>query len=105
MTYAVIQLAGKQYKVSPGETITVNKLDYPEGEKFSITDVLLTSTDKGITVGTPLVPKVTVTAQVQSQQKGEKIRVATYKSKSRSRKVQGHRQLESVVSIIDIQVK
>ncbi len=99
MSYAVIQLAGKQYKVAPGDSIVVNKLPYEAGEAFSISDVLLVSTDAGTQVGTPLVAGATVTAKVESQGKGEKIRVATFRSKSRTRKVRGHRQLESVVSI------
>jgi large subunit ribosomal protein L21 len=105
MSYAVIQLAGKQYKVSPEETIVVNKLPYAEGETFTISDVVLVSTDAGVTIGTPLVAGATVTATLVAQGKGEKIRVATYKSKSRTRKVNGHRQLESTVSITAIKVK
>jgi large subunit ribosomal protein L21 len=105
MSYAVIQLAGKQYKVTPGEILTVNKLPYEAGEKITISDVLLASTDAGLHIGAPLVAGATVTAVLESQGKGEKIRVATYRSKSRTRKVNGHRQLESKVSITAITVK
>jgi large subunit ribosomal protein L21 len=102
MSYAVIQLAGKQFKVAAGDSITVNKLPYEAGETFTVSDVLLVSSDSGTQVGTPLVAGATVTAKIESQGKGEKLRVATYKSKSRTRKVIGHRQLESVVSITAI---
>ena len=92
MTYAIIQLQGKQYKVSEGDKLIVDQLDAEVGKKFEVTDVLLTSTDKGVSVGSPLVSGATVTFDVSEHMKGEKIRVATYKSKSRSRKVHGHRQ-------------
>lgn len=102
MTYAIIQLAGKQYKVSPGDTITVSDVPQKTGEEIKITDVLLVADDKKTNVGTPLVKDAVVTAKVQTHQRGEKIRVATYKSKSRYRRVKGHRQEESVLEITNI---
>lgn len=101
-TYAVIQLAGKQYKVSEGETITVNKLETEAGKSLTVSDVLLVAGDKKATVGTPLVKGASVTLEVVAQQKGEKIRVATYKAKSRVRKVRGHRQHETVLKVTKI---
>jgi large subunit ribosomal protein L21 len=102
MTYAIIQLAGKQYKVSPGDTIIVSDVPNQEGEEFNITDVLLVADDKKTNIGTPLVKDAVVTAKVQKHQRGEKIRVATYRSKSRYRRVKGHRQEESVIEVLDI---
>lgn len=107
-TYAVIQLAGKQYKVSEGDTLTVNKLDTEAGQTLTVSDVLLVADDtqkgtgKKASVGTPLVKGASVTLEVVRQQKGEKIRVATYKAKSRVRKVRGHRQHETVLKVTKI---
>lgn len=101
-TYAVIQLAGKQYQVSEGEILTVNKLETEEGKTLTISDVLLVASDKKVSVGTPLVKGASVTLEVVSQQKGDKIRVATYKAKARVRKVRGHRQHETVLKVTKI---
>lgn len=102
MSYAVIQIAGKQYKVSEGETIVVNKLDVNQGETITITDVLLVGNDKDVTIGTPIVAKAEVKAEVIAQGKGAKIRVFKYKSKSRYRRTIGHRQQESTLKIVKI---
>jgi large subunit ribosomal protein L21 len=101
-TYAIIQLAGKQYKVEEGETLTVNKLDEAPDKEFTITDVLLIGSDKARVVGTPLVEKASVTLKVVSNQKGDKIRVGKYRNKSRYRVVRGHRQSESTVAVVKI---
>lgn len=102
MSYAVIQIAGKQYKVTEGETIVVNKIDANQGETITITDVLLVGDDKDVTIGTPIVAKAEVKAEVIAQGKGAKIRVFKYKSKSRYRRTTGHRQQESTLKIVKI---
>lgn len=104
MAYAIIQINGKQYKVSPKEEITVDRVPYEQGEKVTHTDVLLVSNGDSITVGTPSVKNASVTFTVKTHERGEKIRVAKYKSKSRYRRVKGHRQELSVLSIEDIKV-
>ena len=97
--YAVIQLQGKQYQVVEGETLVVDLLDHEEGKKFDITDVLLVADECKITVGQPTVPKAKVTMNVVSHGRSKKLRVAQYKSKSRYRKVYGHRQHQSTVEV------
>ncbi len=101
-TFAVIQLAGKQYKVQVGETLTVNQLSQTEGTEFTVSDVLFVGTDKSLEVGTPLVSKASVALKVVSHQKGDKIRVGKFRNKSRYRKVLGHRQHESTVEVLRI---
>lgn len=97
--YAVIQLQGKQHQVSEGETIVVDSVPQEEGKKFDVTDVLLVVDGDKISVGQPTVEKAKVTLSVVAQGKGDKIRVAKYKSKSRYRKVKGHRQLLSTLKV------
>ena len=92
MSYAVIQLQGKQYKVQAGDELVVNKLDLEVGKTLEISDVLLMVDGKKVKLGQPFVKDAKVKLEVLEHGKGEKIRVAKYKAKSRYRKVKGHRQ-------------
>lgn len=99
--YAVIQLQGKQYQVSEGDEFIVDRLK-SEDKKIEITEVLLLVDGEKRKIGTPLVKGAKVLCELVADQKGEKIRVAKYKSKSRYRKVIGHRQLQTVVKVLSI---
>jgi len=90
--YAIIQLVGKQHLVSENDQIKVDNLNLEEGKSFTTQDVLLVVDGEKKLIGTPLVAGASVTLKVLSNQKDKKIRVATYKAKSRERKVRGHRQ-------------
>jgi large subunit ribosomal protein L21 len=102
MKYAIIQLQGKQFQVSEGDQITVDRLDKVEGDKFTVSDVLLVVDGDKRKIGQPIVKAAKVECELISNDKGKKIRVAKYKAKSRYRKVQGHRQLQSLVKILQI---
>ncbi len=102
MKYAIIQLAGKQLKVAEGEQITVTRLENAEGEELKIADVLLTADGDKVTVGTPLVESAVVTLKVVSHDKGDKIRVAKYRAKSRYRRVKGFRPSETTLEVVKI---
>jgi large subunit ribosomal protein L21 len=102
MQYAVIQLAGKQYKVTKGDTLTVNSLNLEDGKEFTVEDVLLAVDGDKIQVGAPLVSGAKVKLKAIITKKGDKLRVAKYKAKSRYRKVRGHRQLETTVEVVSI---
>ncbi len=97
--YAVIALAGKQFRIEEGDKITVDRLDAEEGEKIKITEVLLISDKKNLKIGSPVLENAAVTLTVVSNQKAKKIRVATYKAKSKYRRVKGHRQLTTTVQV------
>jgi large subunit ribosomal protein L21 len=88
-TKAIIRTGGKQYIATPGAVLTVETLPEQPGETVSFSDVVLAFTENGEAV-TP--KEVTVTAEVVSVGRGTKIRVATYQSKKRHRRVIGHRQ-------------
>ena len=89
--YAVISWGNQQYQVSPDEEIDVLGLgDKKEGEKVSFDKVLLAK-NKEIKIGQPLVAKASVEAEILKHFRGEKIRVATYRAKSRYRRVKGFR--------------
>jgi large subunit ribosomal protein L21 len=103
MSYAVIQIVGKQFKVSEGDTITTDRIaDKAVGDKIKVSDVLLLADEKSSTVGTPTVPGAEVTLEVVEHAKGDKIRVFKYKAKSKYRKTQGHRQLQSYLKVVKI---
>jgi large subunit ribosomal protein L21 len=90
--YAIIETGGKQYRVSPGQTIDVERLDVAEGDTVELDRVLLIAEGNRVTVGTPIVDGAKVVATSQGEGKGEKIIVLKYKPKVRYRKKTGHRQ-------------
>ena len=102
--FAVIATGGKQYTVSAGDKIKVEKLDVAEGKKVKF-DVLLVSDDNGVTVGDPVVKNAVCEAKVLATGKGDKIVVFKYKPKKNERKKQGHRQPFTEVEILSIKVK
>jgi len=103
MKYAVIQTGGKQYKVQEGDIVDLERLPTESGS-VSFDKVLLYSDGGKILVGTPFVDGVLVSGVVDSHTRGEKIRVAKYKAKVRYRRVAGHRQSLTRVTIDAINV-
>lgn len=99
MSYAIIQLQGKQHRVAVGDQLIVDRLDQENGATVVITDVLLINVNDNVTVGTPLVNGASVELKVIEPTQGEKIRVYKYKSKSRYRKTRGHRQAQTLVTV------
>jgi large subunit ribosomal protein L21 len=96
--FAVIKSGGRQYKVSVGQRLEVNRLPYEDGKQIEIGDVLLISDADRSFVGAPLVEDAKVLATVEGQARGEKLIVFKYKSKKRYR----HRQELTVLTIDDI---
>ncbi len=103
--YAVIEACGKQYKVSEGDVVFVEKLDVNEGDKVTFDKVLLLSDDEKVKVGTPTVKNAKVEALVLEHGKAKKIRVYKYKAKKNERKTQGHRQPFTKIKIEKISSK
>jgi large subunit ribosomal protein L21 len=97
--YAIIETGGKQYKVIPGQTIDVERLNVAEGNTVELDRVLLISDNDKVTVGTPTVDGAKVIATSQGEGKGKKIIVLKYKPKVRYRKKTGHRQLYTRLTI------
>lgn len=90
--YAVIVTGGKQYKVSEGDAIFVEKLNVAEGETVTFDNVLAVSDGEALTVGEPTVAGASVTAKVVKQGKAKKIYVFKMKRKKNERSKKGHRQ-------------
>lgn len=90
--YAIIATGGKQYKVSEGDVIRVEKLNVEEGAEVTFDQVLMVSKDGETQVGSPVVENVTVKGTVKGNGKGKKVTVFKYKPKKHYSKKQGHRQ-------------
>lgn len=103
--YAVIKSGGKQYKVAEGDTIRVEKLEAKEGVKINIKDVLMVADGENVTIGTPLVEGATVSAEVKSQGRGEKIKIIKFKRRKQYRRQAGHRQAYTELAITGIKTK
>lgn len=102
MKFAVVETGGKQYRVSAGHKIKVEKLNEEEGGSFVFDKVLLVSDDGKTTVGTPYVDGAKVNAKVISQGREKKKLVFKFHSKTRYRKKKGHRQPFTEVEIISV---
>jgi large subunit ribosomal protein L21 len=102
MAFAVIQTGGKQYKVSEGDVISVEKLPEEEGKTVTFSDVLLADDGKSTKVGTPLVVGISVSGKVLEQGRDKKISVIKFKSKSRYFRNKGHRQPFTKIEITKI---
>src|SRR5579884_1173479 len=100
--FAVIKSGGRQYKVSVGQRIEVNRLPVEEGEQVRFEEVLLISDADNTMVGTPLLENAMVLATAERQGRGPKLIVFKYKSKKRYRHKRGHRQELTFLTIDDI---
>lgn len=103
--YAVIRTGSKQYRVSPGDVITIEKLDLPEGKKCQFDDVVLYHDGDNVVVGPRELAKVRVSGKVVGQGKSDKVVVFKYGPKKGFRRKKGHRQQLTRVEIEDIIVK
>jgi large subunit ribosomal protein L21 len=90
--YAIVEIAGLQYKVSQKQRVFVNRLEATEGSSVEFDKVLLIDNDGKITVGTPVIDGARVAAKVISHLKGDKVIVFKKKRRKGYRKLNGHRQ-------------
>ena len=102
---AVIKTGGKQYLVEPGDIIKIEKLPWQKSGEYTFDKVLLTSTDKTIKIGTPLVKGAKVEASILKRGLNKKITGVKMKPKKRYRRYFGHRQPYTQVKITGIKTK
>ena len=100
--YAIVRAAGKQFRVAQDDVIAVDRLGAAEGDEVVLDQVLLISSDKGVTIGAPYVAGAKVVAYVVRHYRGRKIRGFTYKPKKDLRRHFGHRQDLTSLQIKDI---
>jgi len=97
--YAVVEVSGRQYRVSPGDEIYVEKLDTDAGSQVKL-PALLVCDAEGIVVGKPYVAGREIAAEVVKNEKGDKLTVFKYKPKKRYRRKTGHRQTYTKLKIV-----
>ena len=100
--YAVFKTGGKQYRVSEGETLKIEKLEVEPGKKVTFNEVLMIADGENVQVGSPLLGKASVEAKVISQGKGKKVNILKFRRRKNSMKQQGHRQLFTEIQIAKI---
>ncbi|MBK6610337.1 MAG: 50S ribosomal protein L21 [Sphingobacteriales bacterium] len=97
--YAIVEIAGQQFKVENGQEIYVHRLPNDEGTSVSFDRVLLVAGDAGVRVGSPTVSGASVAATVLNHAKGDKVLVFKKKRRKGYQKMNGHRQLFSKIRI------
>ena len=104
MEFAVIKTGGKQYKVSEGDTVSIEKIkgEYAKGDKLTFDEVLLVDNGKDTTIGTPFIAGAKVAGEIVEIGRARKLLVMKYKQKSRYLKRNGHRQPFFKVKITSI---
>jgi large subunit ribosomal protein L21 len=100
--YAVVETGGKQYKVSAGETVEVEKLPFEVGERVELDRVLLVADGDEVRVGQPTVEGAKVLATVVGHGKDKKVIIFKYMPKERYRRKKGHRQFHTQLKIEQI---
>ena len=101
--YAVVKAGGKQYKVSAGDVLRIEKLDVEVGERITLGDVLLVSDGANVQVDSSNLAKAKVTARVTAHGRGRKIVVFKYKRRKGYHRKQGHRQHYTELAIENIE--
>ena len=96
--YAIVEVGGRQYRVSPGEKFLVERLAHAAGSSVEL-PVMLLSDETGVAVGKPYVEGKTLTANVLGEMKGEKLIAFKYTPKKRYRRKTGHRQTYTILQI------
>ena len=102
--YAIVEIAGQQFKVQKDQKIFVHRLDAEEGKKISFDKVLLVDNDGKVTLGAPAIEGATVSAKVEEHVKGDKVIVFRKKRRKGYKKKNGHRQSFTAITISDIKV-
>ncbi len=100
--YAIIRTGGKQYRVSEGDRIAIERLEADEGAEVTFGDVLLLDDGESVAVGAPTVEGAAVAARIEEHFRDRKVTIYKYKNKTRRRVLHGHRQQLTRVTITSI---
>ncbi len=102
--YAVIQTGGKQYRVSEGDTVKVEKLTAEAGTSIDFSQVLMVADGDNVKVGKPYLDGSTVTATIESHGRAKKVKIVKFRRRKHYLKRQGHRQWYTALKITGIRV-
>ncbi len=100
--YAVVSTGGKQYKLTQGEVLRVEKLDAEEGASVELDKVLMIADGDKVNIGTPLVKGGKVTVVVKSHGRGKKVTIMKFRRRKHSQKCTGHRQAYTEIEVTGI---
>ncbi|MDH5258240.1 MAG: 50S ribosomal protein L21 [Gammaproteobacteria bacterium] len=100
--YAVIKTGGKQYRVTEGQTLKVEKLDAEKGSSIDLSEVLMVADGENIKIGAPLVAGGKVSATIEDHGRGDKVRIIKFNRRKHFRKQMGHRQSYTEIKITGI---
>lgn len=100
--YAVIITGGKQYRVSQGDKVRVEKLDAAEGDSVELDKVLMVVDGDDVKIGAPVLDSGKVTAEVTAQGRGDKVEIIKFRRRKHHMKRQGHRQAYTELKITGI---
>lgn len=105
MMFVILETGSKQYRVSEGNTINVEKLDSEEGKNVILDKILFLQKDSGeILVGTPNLKNITVEAEVLKNYKDDKVFIFKKRRRKNSQRFNGHRQPKTALKILNIKV-
>ena len=102
--YAVIKTGGKQYRVSKGSKLKVEKLEIEPDSMINFDNVLMIGEGETVKIGQPYVAGASVTAKVLSQGRGKKIKIVKFRRRKHYMRTQGHRQWLTELEITDIKI-
>jgi large subunit ribosomal protein L21 len=100
--YAVVRTGGKEYRVSKGDVIRVEKMEGSVGDRVALRDILVVSGEGQVSLGTPLVANAVVTGEIVQQVKGRKVLIYKMKRRKNYRRTKGHRQEYTYLKISEI---
>jgi large subunit ribosomal protein L21 len=100
--YAVLKTGGKEYRVSKGDLIRVEKVEGNVGDPVTLKDVLMVSQEGDVQVGTPLLTHAVVTGEIVQHAKGKKVLIFKMKRRKNYRRLRGHRQTYTYIKVNDI---
>jgi large subunit ribosomal protein L21 len=100
--YAVIQTGGKQYRVSQGDLVTIEKLNGAAGDRVEIDSVLMIAEGSQVTVGQPRLERARVVGTIVRHERGPKILIYKHKRRKGYQKRQGHRQSQTLLRVTEI---
>jgi large subunit ribosomal protein L21 len=102
--YAIVRSGGKQYRVSQGETVYVERLETPVGQQVKLEDVLMVGDGDTVRLGAPRLAQAAVLGTVVEQARDHKVRVFKYKKRKHYRRTKGHRQSYTALKIDSIEL-
>ena len=100
--YALVNDRGKQYKMIPGETVEIDRIEIESGTELTFENILILRTDDGVKAGSPYIEGATVVAELVEDFRGPKIYIGKFKRRKKYRRRTGHRQPYTRIMIKEI---